>query len=1120
MVRNGLLFVVLVGAAPAARAVQLADRVPVLFAVERHSGARVDASGAPVFQRSVALDLHGATVADALDAIARETDVRFTYEPNVLPAARRVSAQARSISLAAALTEVLSGTGLDVQLTGVDHLVIVAREPTTSAIMPRRGRQARRMTGRVIDAESRLPIPAALVFVRGTTISTTTSDSGTFALAIPDTATEIVVRRLGYRLATATVAAADLTVTIALTKDVLRLDAEIVTGVATTISSRNAANAVAVVNADQIAGTPAPTLENAIQGKIPGALIEQNNGGAPGGGLQIQIRGITSIESTASPLYVVDGVIVNNQTVNSGANAVTAGGLVPGQVGSALAQSAYDNSPNRLADINPADIESIEVLKGSSASAIYGAQAASGVIIITTKKGAAGRTAWSATQRLGTYTLANELPLRTFPTLQRADAWYLAYKAPGDAGTPAAHADSAYVQSVYAGPQDYQRQLFGGGELSYETDLSARGAALRNTTSYFLSALSKYDNGLMPNTGYNKQSVRSNVSTNLASSLTVGANLFYTHALTRRGITGNDNVGIAPYDVFSSTPQFVNLARPSGAGAWSTNPFGVANPFADASQIQTPEVINRFIAGGTLDWSAYSAAHQTLHVILIGGADFATQHDQIYAPPGLQVERANPAGLPGVATSLDASTTYSNYSLSLVHHFTGVSALSATTSLGIAGENRSFNNTNNVGQNLVAGANSFTAGTVQTGFFTQTGLQDFSLYAQEQVLTLAERLSLTAGVTAERSSENGEINAFYTYPKFSASYRLPRIEHVFDDIKLRAAGGQSGTLPLYGVRYNPLVQQLIEGQSGTYPNTALGNPRIKPETNTEIEAGADVTLAGSRAQLGATVYQKRITNVLLQAAHAASFGSTSQWINGGEFTNQGLELSLSMTPIQMRNGLTWVSTSTYYRNYSVVNRLDVPSFDITGGGAFGANRIQVGRSVSQIVNEGVAPDRNGTFPQVGDVQPAFTMGFSNDFTVGPFRLATVLDWKNGGNAIDFTRFLLDVSPGLMVDSAAAVQRLIGFSKGSPVYVEPGGYVKLREVTMSVEVPSRWLRAIPRLTLSSARLSLSGRNLWSSFAYHGLDPEVSAIGNTNIARGEDIWPFPPARSYFISLDLGI
>ncbi|HSY82179.1 MAG TPA: TonB-dependent receptor plug domain-containing protein, partial [Gemmatimonadaceae bacterium] len=277
---------------------------------------------------------------------------------------------------------------------------------------------SRRITGHVLDADGKAPIPAATVRVANSTFGAATSDSGTFALRAPDGPLSLTVRRIGYTSATVAVAADQNDVTISLTRDVLKLDAEVITGVATTISSKNSANDVAVLNADQISSVPAPTIENALQGKIAGAVIQQNNGGAPGGGMQVQIRGITSINSVAEPLYVVDGVIVNNETVNSGANSIT------GAANNTIIQSNQDNSPNRIADLNPNDIESIEVLKGASAAAIYGGKAASGVIVITTKKGTLGAPQWDLSGQAGTYFAGNTLNLRQFPSQKSAQLWW------------------------------------------------------------------------------------------------------------------------------------------------------------------------------------------------------------------------------------------------------------------------------------------------------------------------------------------------------------------------------------------------------------------------------------------------------------------------------------------------------------------------------------------------------------------------------------------------------------------------------------------------------------------------------------------------------------------------
>ena len=227
---------------------------------------------------------------------------------------------------------------------------------------------------------------------------------GRFTLVnVPNGSQVLVVRRIGYRRQLVPLTANADAIEIKLEKDVLELERQVITGTTTSISSINSANAVASVTSEQLNKVASPTLENALQGKIPGAVISQNSG-APGGGMQVQLRGTTSINANSSPLYVIDGIVVSNTAITNGLNSITA-------AGSGVTNS-QDQPVNRIADLNPADIENIEVLKGASAGAIYGSLASNGVIIITTKRGVQGRPSGSVTQRIGQYTLSHKLGLR------------------------------------------------------------------------------------------------------------------------------------------------------------------------------------------------------------------------------------------------------------------------------------------------------------------------------------------------------------------------------------------------------------------------------------------------------------------------------------------------------------------------------------------------------------------------------------------------------------------------------------------------------------------------------------------------------------------------------------
>jgi TonB-linked SusC/RagA family outer membrane protein len=964
-----------------------------------------------------------------------------------------------------------------------------------------------RITGRVLDPD-RAPIPAATVLVVGTTIGTTSSDSGTFTLRIPPDAHSISVRRIGFIGREVPIVAGQTDYTVSLTRDVLRLEQQVVTGVATTVSAQSAANAVAVVNAQQVSEVPAPTVENAIQGEVPGANISQNNGGAPGGGMQIQIRGITSINADASPLYVLDGVIIDNDVQETGDNALTAaaGGVAP---------SVEDLGANRIADINPDDIESIEVLKGASASAIYGSKASSGVIIITTKKGTSGKPRWELSQYVGQFSDSKTLPLRTFPTLASAQAWEANDFAPPKTSADLA-ADNAFIAGVYAGPQDYQTTVFGNAQASYETDLSVSGTS--GTTQYFVSGLSKYDNGTLLNTGYNKQSVRTNITEQFRPNVSLTGNLFYANSVDRRGISGNDNNGVSPYDVFSYTPQFVNLNHQNPDGSWALNPFGPANPYADALDISTPETTQRFIGGGTFDWTPYSTEHQSFKVTLIGGVDLADVLDRLYAPSYLQVEQTTP--LPGAATTQTTNTQYINYSINFIHHYTGLSWLDATTSAGFVRERRDLSNPETVSQNIIAGINNPSIGTVQTNFYNQTAQRDQSLYAQESVLTLEQRLSLTAGVTSERTTNDGDISKFYYYPRYSASYRIPQFVGFLDELKLRAAYGQSGTQPLYGVRYSAYPTAVVGGTPAVAPDTLLGNAAVKPESEAETELGFDATMLHSRAQFTFTIYQKRISDVLLQAGVNPSRGYIGEWLNGGEFTNQGAEIQLQATAVQLHNGFQWTTGLSFARNYSVVNSLpaEVTPFSPSGGRN---GWIEPGRSVSELVNNAILlPD--GSPLQVGDAQPSFIMTWSNSVAFGPLRLSGLLDWNRGAFDRNNEDAYFAFGPELWGDSARSAAFVRETEESLTPREQSASYLKLRTLSLAYTIPTRWVDRIPGTLVTSARLSLIGRNLlmWWGRGYDGLDPEGSSYGTQNVIRGDQITPYPPSRSYFLSLDLGL
>ena len=959
----------------------------------------------------------------------------------------------------------------------------------------------RRVTGHVTGSAGE-PIGSAQIHVQGTTISVITAGDGSFGITVPNGAQTLIARRLGYRVTDAKVAADATTADIKMEKDVLQLDKMVITGVATTVSSQNAANAVAVVSGSDLTRAPAQTIESDLQGKIPGAVITTNSG-APGGGAQVQLRGVTSINASSSPLYVVDGVIVSNAAIGSGLNSITnAGGGIT---------NIQDQPVNRIADLDPNDIESIEVLKGPSAGAIYGSLASNGVIVITTKRGQAGAPKVSFTQRVGQYTLSNQLHFRCFTSAAEANDWWTNVYG-GNGAPPVAW------QPVC---NDFEKQFYGGNPASYESDLSVSGGTA--TTSYYIGGLASRDNAIQKNTYYQKQSITANIGQLIGSHINLRSNNQFIHTLTDRGISGNDNSPVvSPGDVFSATPTWVNLSATTN-GQYSPNPFvsSLANPFQDAQLVKNPEDVFRYIGSINTNLSVYSSARQTLDFTFIAGIDAFQYSSHLFSPPNVFFESAD--GLPGTIVTNKSTSAFANLNLSGAHKLI-TNMFTATTSFGLRQDRRQSDGIYNRGQNIPAGVTDVNFGVQQSLLENQFLVKDFAYYLQEEFLTLHDRLFLTAAVNAERSSVNGNDKKFYTYPKYAVSYRLPWLPRWADDIKLRAAYGKAGNQPNYGSKYTPLGVGVYDGQLGATPSTTAGNPAIKPETSAETEFGTDIQLLGGRAEFNATYFNKQVSDLILSAAVAPSTGYATKILNGGAMRNTGTEYSLSMTPID-RGGFTWVSRTTFANVWSRVTNLAVPCFL---GGAyfsqrFGAPYVCTGYSVTtlQAFNGWDTTFVGGAFKSRTrhitnwDSAPKYTMGFSNEFDYKNFSLSSLFDVRHGGYAVNLTGLYTDPVE-ILQDTAMTQKRFGNYLKGYASYVEPAGFVKLRELTLSYRLPHSVVANLLGGGNHDVRLEVGGRNLATWTKYKGYDPEVSNFSDQNIGRFQDVTPYPPSRSVFVSV----
>lgn len=991
-----------------------------------------------------------------------------------------------------------------------------------------RAQGTREVTGKVTQVGG-APLADASVTVLGQAIGVRSNEAGEYRLRVPSGEVTLLVRAIGYKRATAKVAASASTQDFSLEKDVLQLEGVTVTGAATTMDKRNATTAVASVNTEELNKTPARSIENQLTGKVLGARIFENNG-APGGGAQVQIRGSTSVLGQGDPLYVIDGVLISNAAIPNAANSISrAGGGIGG---------AQDNAVNRLADINPNDIESVEVLKSAAASAIYGSRATNGVVVITTKRGRSGAPSWNVTQRVGTAALSRKLGFRRWDTISDLVP-------AGDTTLWVGNASAVAVARQLCNPNctnyDYEQQLFGRTDPTFETLISTRGGA--GNTKYFASVSDKQEAGIMLRTGARRTAGRINLDQTIGQNLTVSAGIGVTRNFNQRGITNNNNAGISPVYDLGYIPHVIDFRRQAD-GTYPRNPFyaggsSVSNPFANAEYIKNNEEVWRQTGNIRVGYQAFSNAQHNVNISYLGGVDRFHQDGLGFSPPFLQFEtNDNFAGTSSVST---AQVLQANQSLNVVWTWTPTTPWinNLTTSVGTTSENQAQKTYRTLGRGLLP-TSGVSQGAQQTTIEdARQEFRDQSYYINEQALFLDEALSVAAGVRADRSSANGDVEKFYAFPKFSAAYRFEKpwwASQYTDEIKLRASWGQSGNRPNYGNRDLTFLNPgIIDGRGSMVANGSVGNPAIKPETMTETDLGIDASFLSQRINIELTRYQRIISDLLLQFPLPPSSGLVQQIVNGGQLSVKGWEFGVTGIPVQ-RGEFTWTSRINYQSNRQMVDNLDIdgvriPSFNAPGsfGATYGRNRIVAGQQSTLIWANaplGVGGAIRDTI--VANSNPYHQTSFVNDFQYGRWNISTLLDWRNGGYVANMTNNLWDEGgnsrdfdepmPGTGM-TKGEYRYSERFSNGdSRVYIQNGTFLKLRELTVTYSVPNSFTSRFMK-GAKDMRLSFSGRNLWVNTEYWSYDPEFSNFGNSNFNRFIDLAPYPTSRQFFFSVDVG-
>ncbi len=1003
-----------------------------------------------------------------------------------------------------------------------------------------------KISGKVTGTDGK-GLPYISVQVKGTGLGSSTDLDGTYSFfadlkpgqyVLEFTGIGLKSKEQALRVGSETSYTAD----ISLAEDALNLDEVVVTGVSAGTTRKQLGSYVSTVKSDQLNKGGSPNVLSALQGKTAGAQIIQNNGD-PGGGVSVRLRGISSVLSSSEPLYIVDGVIVNNAT-----NRVT------------NTQNTYDGTnfvgtigQNRLADINPADIDRIEVLNGAAAAAIYGSRANSGVVQIFTKRGTSGAPIVNFSSSFLVSTLRKKLEVNNAPTKfggPTDGVGALTQDLITTVGTPPALPTNTTAVSRY----DYQDYIFRTG-IGTDNNISVSGGT--DKTKYYVSGSYFFNQGIVQNTDFRRYSFRANIDQTLNSWISFNLGLNYINSTSNEKPDGNSF--FSPMNSVTIIGNFHDLwTRDALGNIKAVGERGRVNPVSVIEDFKQRQETNRIIS--SLGVKLRPMKGLTFDYTL--GVDNYSQNGTTYMPPfAYNVNTAFFGGAASLDPTLNgyASTGNDNFfqinnELNGTYQFNINKDVGSTTQVGYSVQYEKNRYALLQGRGLSPFVQTVNGASTILPAVDDRSEQSISGAYIQQNFKFRNQLFVTGAVRFDGSSVFGEDERNQVYFKANASYILSesgfwKNMSWWNFLKLRAAYGESGNLTGIGAysRFNSYTSNSFLSRTALTSSSVLANEHVKPERQKELEIGTDMSFFNNRIGLTFNWYKKRVEDMLINRVIAPTNGFSSLLDNFGSLENKGIEVVLKGTPVSKAD-LRWDVTLIFNRNRNEVLEVG-PSLTLipttTGApvsllegypvGVFYGTFFAVDASGNQVKNAAGIPqlergtqnsplvytpqrDANGlptgtTLRKViGDPNPDYTASLTNEISFKKFNLSFQFDAVQGVDVFnaDF-RTRQGVGNGKVAEQEHSGQLPRGYILG--VYqieewrVDDGSFVKLREVALSYNLGK--VKFFRDLTIS-----LSGRNLISWDDYKGYDPEVNSAGQSTLLRGIDFGSVPiPATFRF-------
>lgn len=1037
-----------------------------------------------------------------------------------------------------------------------------------------------------VRGEAGNPLAGATVSIAELGLGTLVRENGEYTLTVPAArvrgqAITMSVRIIGYKERTTevTLTAGSITQDFTLTANPLQLGEVVITGAGTETTREKLGTVINTVDSAAISHANEPNIVNALAAKAPNVQIVSSSG-APGASAYIRIRGIKSLSGTAQPLFVVDGIPVDNSTTINGSNLSGA------------------DTPNRASDIDPADVESIDILKGAAAAAIYGARAADGVIMITTKSGHAGQTRFSVRTSLTSDDVTKSFPLQT------------SYGQGTKGATGACSTDNCSGTSTSWGPlltgvptYDHFDELFHTGH-TVDTELQVSGGDDRNT--FFASGGRTDQNGVIVgnNDFYTKNNGRLKAAHKVSNNLTLGGNIALVDVRNAALLNGGAVSGLMlgalrtppdfnnfPYlDPTTGLQRSYRFPHP-GASSLITS-RGYDNPFFALNSNSNSELTDRTTASLNVD---YQALLWLKIAYTLGGDYYGDTQMTGYALTASDFPKGRVQRTTAERLQIDH-----NLVATAMHTFSN--NLSGTLTLGQNLNSRRQRDLLVTGSDLIAPQPFAINNTVSQASSEGLSTIHTESYFGQATTDLYNQLYLTAGVRNDGFSTFGQANPRAWYPKASAAWTFTNLFNasqtgLLNYGKARLSYGETGKEPgvystnttlnngSFGSGYGDVTNTTQGGFGGLFSSGTRGNPNLKPERQKEIESGVDLGFLDRRADAGVTYYDEHSVDVILSVPRPPTSGFSAQQLNGASLRSKGWEATFNVRPITTAR-LTWEVGAEWAQNHTTVDDLQGALFVGAGGGTFaeavpqavagggfvyrGLGFARCGMSQQSSLRDnrnGVITDfdsscqgkARGTlyidstgFPvkdpnirQVADPNPRWTGGLHSTVTFGKWQLSANVDHKQGGQVMNTTKgslynfgthkdtekrnvnevFGTDLLQGAVTGPGAGMPVLIGESwytgngtANSNIVEE---FAEDGGYTKLREISVAYSvtgSIVQRAGFSSMDLRVAGRNLYTWTKYSGLDPETNLAGASALLQGYDFFNMPQTRSIVVSVGL--